>query len=83
MDVRTAPDLLKYAVEVRRKPNAFLVKREGRWEPVPIDSVAQQVSAMARQLRTRGLGKGDRVAILAESRLEWGMRSKHGRPGNE
>ena len=37
MDVRTAPDLLKYAVEVRRKPNAFLVKREGRWEPVPID----------------------------------------------
>ena len=73
MDVRTAPDLLKYAVEVRRKPNAFLVKREGRWEPVPIDSVAQQVSAMARQLRARGLGKGDRVAIFAESRLEWGM----------
>ncbi len=73
MDVRTAPDLLKYAVEVRRKPNAFLVKREGAWEPVPIDEVAQKVSAMARQLRARGLGKGDRVAILAESRLEWGM----------
>lgn len=73
MDVRTAPDLLNYAAEVRRKPDAFLVKREGRWEPVPIDAVVQQVTAMARQLRARGLGKGDRVAILAESRLEWGM----------
>jgi len=73
MDVRTAPELLKYATEVRRKPNAFLVKREDRWEPVPIEWVTHQISAMARQLRARGLGKGDRVAILAESRLEWGM----------
>ncbi|HEU4725741.1 MAG TPA: long-chain fatty acid--CoA ligase [Candidatus Eisenbacteria bacterium] len=73
MDVRTAPDLLKYAAEVRRKPDAFLVKREGHWVAVPIDAAVQQVTAMARQLRSRGLGKGDRVAILAESRLEWGL----------
>lgn len=73
MDVRTAPDLLKYAAEVRRKPDAFLVKRAAGWEPVSIETVVQQVTAMARQLRSRGLAKGDRVAILAESRLEWGL----------
>jgi len=73
MDVRTAPDILRYAAEVRRKPDAFLVRREGRWVPVPIDSVAQRVSSMARLVRSRGIGKNDRVVILSESRLEWGM----------
>jgi long-chain acyl-CoA synthetase len=73
MDVRTAPDILRYAAEVRRKPDAFLVKREGRWEPVSIDSVIQRVSSMARLVRSRGIGKNDRVVLLSESRLEWGM----------
>src|SRR5690349_3294070 len=73
MDVRTAPDILRYAAEVRRKPDAFLVKREGVWEPIPIELVVQRVSAMARLVRSRGIGKGDRVILLSESRLEWGM----------
>jgi len=73
MDVRTAPDILRYAAEVRRKPDAFLVKRGERWEPVPIDSVVQRVSSMARLVRSRGIGKNDRVVLLSESRLEWGM----------
>ena len=73
MDVRTAPDILRCAAEVRRKPDAFLIKRDGVWEPVPIDTVVQRVSAMARLVRSRGIGKGDRVIILSESRLEWGM----------
>jgi long-chain acyl-CoA synthetase len=73
MDVRTVPDLLRVALEVRRKPDAYLVIRDGRWEPVPIAWVAQQVAAMARQVRARGVGKGDRVVVLAESRIEWGL----------
>ncbi len=73
MDVRTVPDLLNAAVELRRKPDAYLVMREGRWEPVPIAWVAQQVAAMARQIRARGIGKGDRVVVLSESRIEWGL----------
>ena len=73
MDVRTAPDLLRCAAEVRRKADAFLIKRDGAWVPVPIETVVQRVSAMARLVRSRGIGKGDRVLILSESRLEWGM----------
>src|SRR5262249_38911901 len=43
------------------------------WEAVPIEAVVQKVSAMARWVRSRGVGKGDRVLILSESRLEWAM----------
>jgi long-chain acyl-CoA synthetase len=73
MDVRTVPDILRFALVERRKPNAFLVRRESGWEPLGIESVARQVSAMARTLRTAGVGVGDRVAILSESRVEWCM----------
>ena len=73
MDVRTAPDLLRYAAQVRRKPDAFLVRHGDAWEAVAIDTVVQKVSAMARMVRSRGIGKGDRVLILCESRLEWAL----------
>jgi len=71
MDVRTVPDILRFAVEERRKPDAFLARRENGWQPIGIEDVARQVSAMARTLRSAGVGAGDRVAILSESRVEW------------
>jgi long-chain acyl-CoA synthetase len=73
MDVRTAPDILRYAAETHRKPDAFLIRREGRWEPVSIDEAVRKVASMARHLRSAGIAAGDRVIILSESRLEWGL----------
>ncbi|HEU4334092.1 MAG TPA: long-chain fatty acid--CoA ligase [Candidatus Eisenbacteria bacterium] len=73
MDVRTAPDILRYAAETHRKPDAFLIRREGRWEPVSIDEAVRKVASMARHLRSAGIAAGDRVVILSESRLEWGL----------
>jgi len=73
MDVRTIPDLLRHAIETHRKPDAFLVKRDGRWEPVSIESFAQRVRAVEADLVARGVKHGDRVAILSENRLEWAI----------
>ncbi|HSQ61518.1 MAG TPA: long-chain fatty acid--CoA ligase [Acidobacteriota bacterium] len=73
MDVRTAPDILRYAAQTHRKPDAFLIRREGRWEPVSIDEAVRKVASMARHLRSAGVAAGDRVVILSESRLEWGL----------
>jgi len=71
MDVRTVPDILRCALEERAKPDAFLVRGADGWRPVGIAAVAGQVSAMARTLRAVGVGVGDRVVILSESRVEW------------
>jgi long-chain acyl-CoA synthetase len=72
MDVRTIPDLLRKALE-HQKPNAFLVKREGRWEPVTIADFAARVHAVAADLVARGVKHGDRVVILSENRIEWAV----------
>src|SRR6267142_1244903 len=73
MDVRTIPDLLRHSVETHRKPDAFLVKRQDRWEPVSISEFAERVRAVARDLAARGVKHGDRVAILSENRIEWAL----------
>ena len=73
MDVLTIPDLLRHAAETHRKPDAFLVKRGERWEPVSIDSFVERVRAVAADLSARGVKHGDRVAILSENRIEWAI----------
>src|SRR6267143_2770570 len=73
MDVRTIPDLLRHAIETHKKADAFLVKRDGRWEPVSIESFAERVRAVEADLVARGVKHGDRVAILSENRLEWAI----------
>ena len=73
MDVKTIPELLRHALRTHRKPDAFLIKRGSRWEPVSMASVMARVASLSRALRKRGIAPGDRVAILAESRLEWAI----------
>ena len=73
MDVLTIPDLLRHAVETHRKADAFLVKRQDRWEPVSISEFAERVRAVAADLAARGVKHGDRVAIVSENRLEWAI----------
>ncbi len=73
MDVRSIPDLLLHALRTHRKQDAFLIKRGGRWEPVSMASVIARIASLTKALRSRGVVPGERVAILAESRLEWAI----------
>lgn len=73
MDVRTVPELLRYACETHKKPDAFLVRRAGVWTPVSSDEFEKHVMAAAVWMRAQGVMRGDRVAILSESRYDWAV----------
>lgn len=45
----------------------------GQWRAISSEQVYQRVRAVAQALRSWGIGKGDRVAILAENRWEWAV----------
>ncbi len=48
-----------------------IIKTKGRWKRISWTEVASRVLSMAAELRKMGLKKGDRVVILATTRLEW------------
>src|SRR5665213_289465 len=45
----------------------------GKWQPITGHQVYARVHAFATALSGWGIGKGDRVAILAENRWEWAI----------
>jgi long-chain acyl-CoA synthetase len=70
---RTLNELFLGAAEGRPKPDAFLVKSEGHYRGVSSQEALRQVAALAAVFERRGVGRGDRVAIVSENRLEWAL----------
>jgi long-chain acyl-CoA synthetase len=50
---------------------AFLAQQEEGWSPVSWDEAARQVDELAAGFAATGIDRGDRVALLARTRLEW------------
>ena len=73
MNFATIPQLLQYALETHHKKDAFLVKRDGQWTPIAMETVMARVTSLVAALRGRGVKHGDRVSILAETSLEWAL----------
>ena len=71
--VETIPQLLRQALETHRKKDAFLIKRDGAWTPIAMETVMARVAAVVAALRGRGVKLGDRVSILAETSLDWAI----------
>jgi long-chain acyl-CoA synthetase len=71
LDTRTAPALWRYVLEQRRPTPAYLEERESGWHPVEWPEAAARVEALAHGLLARGVRRGDAVAVLARTRLEW------------
>ena len=69
--VSTLNELYRVALLERPKPKAFQVKRGGAYHDVSSEEFARLAAEIAGGLQTLGLGSRDRVAILAETRLEW------------
>ncbi len=72
-EFRTINELFLKAVERHAKPDAFLCKSGGRYRGVSSQQALETVAALARELDRRGIRRGDRVALLAENRLEWAL----------
>ena len=55
------------------KRAALRYKEGGQWRDITHQELARRVQHAALGLRELGLGPGDRVAILSESRPEWAI----------
>ena len=70
MSLRTLNDVF-FAVVERQHPQVMLQRVEAEWVPISSEQLRRRVAGVSRGLRTWGIGRGDRVAILSENRPEW------------
>ena len=70
---RTIASLWRDAVEAgpTRTNPAYLVEADGVWSEVSWTDAGRRVEDLANGLLALGIAKGDVVAILAATRLEW------------
>ena len=71
LESRTAPALWRYVLEQRRPTPAYLEEQPDGWRDVSWDEAARRVDALGRSLLARGISRGDAVAVLSRTRLEW------------
>jgi long-chain acyl-CoA synthetase len=50
---------------------AYLEEQESGWREVSWQEAADRVEALSHALLARGIGRGDAVAVLSRTRLEW------------
>jgi long-chain acyl-CoA synthetase len=70
MSLQTLNDIF-FAVAGRDQPQVMLRKTARGWEPISSQGFAAKVGGVAKALRSFGISRGDRVAILSENRHEW------------
>jgi long-chain acyl-CoA synthetase len=70
MSLLTLNDIFSAVVE-RDDPRVMMHRESGRWIPISSREADQKVAGVSRALRSWGISKGDRVAILSENRPEW------------
>jgi len=68
---RTAPDLWRYVLAQHFRAPAYLEEREEGWREVSWQEAGERVEVLAHALLAHGVRRGDVVAVLARTRLEW------------
>jgi long-chain acyl-CoA synthetase len=68
---RTIATLWADAVAAERSFPAFLVEREGTWHEVSWAEAGRRADELAAGFLSLGIERGDRVAILSRTRVEW------------
>jgi len=72
-EITTLNELFLTAVAKHAKPDCFLFKSEGQYQGVSSQEALRKVAALGSLLTRMGVGRGDRVAILSENRVEWAL----------
>src|SRR5450432_1451737 len=70
MSLQTLNDIF-FAIAGRDQPQVMLRKTDCGWEPISSQEFAAKVGGVVSALRSWGISRGDRVAILSENRHEW------------
>lgn len=71
MQTRTLNDLLPLQLERKPRPDCLARKEDGKWVKYSTQEVFDTVKQLAAGLYEMGLRKGDKVAIISDSRPEW------------
>jgi long-chain acyl-CoA synthetase len=69
--MQTLVEMLKNRCEKDASRTAFLIKKEGSWQPVSWSYVDDQSEKIAAGLLSLGIKPGNAVSILGNTRLEW------------
>src|SRR5437016_14587450 len=72
-DLQTITQLFLIAAERRARTDAFLSKLGGRYQGLSSEEALRSVAALAAAFDRLGIGRGDRVALLSENRVEWAL----------
>ncbi|MET4108924.1 long-chain fatty acid--CoA ligase [Hymenobacter sp. UYP22] len=71
MDIRRTFDILPHLQQKYNKPDCFAAKLNGQYTPINTDTVVEKVNQVSLGLRSLGIGKDDKVAIISMNRPEW------------
>lgn len=67
----TLVDIYEGVARTHPKPDTLNYKRDGAWHSMSAGEVLRHARWIALGLYSLGIRKGDRVALLSESRVEW------------
>ena len=67
----TLVDVFTRLVREHKRPDTLNYKHDGRWIPISSDEMLERAKNIAAGLHAIGIHRGDRVALLSESRAEW------------
>ena len=70
MSLQTLNDTF-FSIVGRKQPDLMLRNTAEGWAPISSDEFVSKVKGVATALRSWGISRGDRVAILSENRHEW------------
>ncbi|HKR28800.1 MAG TPA: long-chain fatty acid--CoA ligase [Acidobacteriaceae bacterium] len=73
LQLKTLNDILLTLAANQRERAMLVQDKAGAWQPVSSAEVCRRVRAVAGALRSWGIRKGERVAILSENRWEWAV----------
>lgn len=71
MNIRRTFDILPNLQQKYNKPDCFAAKVNGQYTPISTDAVVEQVNQVSLGLRSLGIGKDDKVALISMNRPEW------------
>lgn len=67
----TLIDIFKDVARDHKRPDTLNYKSDGRWVPISSDELIERAKNIAAGLHSIGVRRGDRLALLSESRVEW------------
>ncbi len=71
LPARTAPALWRYVLDQGFTVPAYLEEHGPGWREVSWQEAGERIEALANALLAHGVGRGDAVAVIARTRLEW------------